>query len=91
VAAGSDLIQRREFLKLWGLSATLFVPNRIRTWLPPDEDIEPLGLGRVTIKAIGLYQDPDFASPRIKYIHRDKLVDIITELDSPHGPQRNPR
>ena len=85
------LLGRREFLKVWGLSLTLLVPAPLRAMLPPDEDITPLGLGRVTIRAIGLYQEPDFASPRIKWLSRDQLVDIITELNSPQGPPRNPR
>ena len=84
-------LQRRDFLKLWGASLTTLVPARLRAWLPPDEDLDPLGLGRVTIRAIGLYQEPDFASPRIKYLSRDQLVDIIAEIVSPQGPPRNPR
>ncbi|HUV28207.1 MAG TPA: hypothetical protein VMW34_12660, partial [Anaerolineales bacterium] len=84
-------IKRREFLKVWGLSLALLVPSPLRAWLPPEEDINPLGLGRVTIRAIGLYQEPDFASPRIKWLSRDQLVDIISELDSASGPPRNSR
>jgi len=59
--------------------------------LPADEDLEPVGLGRVTIRAIGLYQEPDFSSPRLKWLNRDKLVNIIAEINSPHDPPRNPR
>ena len=84
-------IKRREFLKVWGLSLALLVPSPLRSWLPPEEDINPLGLGRVTVRAIGLYQEPDFASPMIKWLSRDQLVDIISELDSASGPPRNPR
>ncbi|MFN2214838.1 MAG: L,D-transpeptidase [Anaerolineales bacterium] len=84
-------IQRREFLKLWGLSFALALPDSLHAWLPPDEEIEPLGMGRVTVGAIGLYQEPDFASPRVKRLARDQLVDIITEIDVPGGYARNPR
>lgn len=85
------LIQRREFLKIWGLSFAWLLPDRLLALLPPDEDIEPLGLGRVTVSAIGLYQDPDFASPRVKWLPRDRLVDIISEIDVPGGGMRNSR
>jgi hypothetical protein len=88
---GSQPLHRREFLKLWGLSLTVLTPTRVRAWLPPEEDTAPLGLGRVTVSAIGLYQEPVFASPRIKYLVRDQLVDVIAEIDSPLGPVRNPR
>ena len=84
-------LNRRDFLKLWGSSLFTLARSRLRAWLPPDEDTTPLGLGRVTIGAIGLYEEPDFASPRIKYLTRDSLVDIVSEVDSPHGPVRNPR
>ncbi len=84
-------LNRRDFLKLWGLSLGSVIPGSIRQWLPPDEDLEPLGVGRVTIGSIGLYQEPDFASPRLKWLGRDQLVDIIQEVISPFGPRRNPR
>lgn len=84
-------LNRREFLKLWGSSLFALAPSSLRDRLPPDEDSTPLGLGRVTIGAIGLYEEPDFASPRIKYLSRDSLVDVISEVHSPHGPVRNPR
>ncbi len=88
---GPQQIHRREFLKLWGLSFSAFIPSPLRAWLPPDEDVEPLGLGRVTIRAIGLFEEPDFSSPRIRYLSRDQLVNIFAEIDSLQGPIRNPR
>ena len=89
--AGRQLLLRRDFLKLWGLSLAVLFPRPLRALLPPDEDISPLGLGRVTIRAIGLYQQPDFASPRVRYLDRDQLVDIIAEINSPVSTPRNPR
>jgi lipoprotein-anchoring transpeptidase ErfK/SrfK len=85
-----DSLHRRDFLKLWGVSLGSFIPGSIREWLPEEEDLEPLGIGRVTISSIGLFQEPDFASPRLRWIGRDKLVSIIKEFDSPFGPVRNP-
>ena len=84
-------LTRREFLKVWGVSLGSLVPVGIHNWLPLDEDLRLVGLGRVTIHAIGLYQEPSFASQRLKWLSRDKLVNIITEVDSPEGPPGNPR
>lgn len=86
-----NLIQRREFLKLWGTTLVLFLPASIRDWFPFEEGINPLGVGRVTIRAIGLYEQPDFSSPRQRWIPRDTLVDIFDEIDSPYGPLNNQR
>jgi hypothetical protein len=85
------ILHRRDFLKLWGVSLGSFIPSSIRQLLPPDEDLEPLGIGRVTTGSIGLFEEPDFASPRLKWLGRDLLVAIIQEIISPFGSLRNPR
>jgi hypothetical protein len=82
---------RRDFIKLWGLSLGSFLPHSIRKWLPEEENIAPLGIGRITIRSIGLFQEPDFASPRLNRLSRDQLVSVIDEVHSPFGPSRNPR
>lgn len=84
-------LQRREFLKVWGLALAAIAPLTGRSLLPPDEDLAPLGLGRVTVRAIGLFEQPDFSSPRLKWLERDRLVEIISEVESPYGPLHNPR
>ena len=84
-------LNRREFLKVWGASLVSLTPLSIHSWLPLDEDLKLVGLGRVTIHAIGLYQETSFASQRLKWLGRDKLVKIIAEIDSPEGPPGNPR
>lgn len=84
-------LNRREVLKLWGASLGAFLPLSFRQMLPEDENLTPIGIGRITISAIGLFQEPDFASPRLKWIPRDQLVSVINEIDSPFGPLRNPR
>lgn len=83
-------LQRRDFLKLWGMSLGFFIPSSIRKWLPEEENITPLGMGRVTIRSIGLFQEPDFASPRLKWLSRDQLVSVIDEIYAPNGSSRNP-
>ena len=84
-------LHRRDFLKLWGLSLGSFIPSSIRDWLPEEENLAPLGVGRITIRSIGLFQEPDFASPRLKWLGRDLLVSVIDEFQSPYGPSSNPR
>ena len=81
-------LDRREFLKIWFSSLGAFASTPIRQILPPGEKIDPMGIGRVTISAIGLYQEPSFSSQRIKWLGRDKLVDIISEVQ---GSTANPR
>ena len=83
-------LSRREFLKVSGASLGSLAPASFNQWLPPDEDLQAVGLGRVTVRAIGLYQEASFASQRLRWLRRDKLVDIIAEIDSPDGPPRNP-
>jgi hypothetical protein len=84
-------LSRREFLNVWKVSLASFVPISIRQLLPPDEDLQLVGLGRVTVSAIGLYEQASFASQRLKWLTRDKLVKITAEIDSSDGPRTNPR
>lgn len=80
-------LSRRDFLKLgalaWGSLA--FKP------LPPEDIVEPLGIGRVTVSAIRVYQEASFKSEKVGWRRRDRLVDIFSEEISPHGPAYNPR
>lgn len=84
-------LSRREFLKFWGSILGMYSAAPILRLLPPDEDLKPLGLGRVTINVIGLYPEPTFDSQRLRWLRRDEIIKIIAEVDSPHGPERNPR
>lgn len=82
-------LSRREFLKVSGASFGSLATKSIHQWLPPDEDLQAAGLGRVTVRAIGLYQEASFASQRLRWLPRDKLVKIIAEIDSSDGPLYN--
>lgn len=84
-------ISRREFLKVWGISLGLFSASPLKKLLPPDEDTQPFGLGRVTTDVIGLYTEPTFKSQRMRWLSRDKIVDLIAEIESTEGPANNPR
>jgi hypothetical protein len=82
---------RRDFLKLSGLAWSSLAWRSVRATLPPEDQAEPLGVGRVTASGIRIYQEPSFKSERLGWRARDRLVDIIDEFDSPHGPAYNPR
>src|SRR3990170_2982523 len=84
-------VSRRDFLKLAGLAASSLAARPLESRLPPEDHATPLGIGRVTIQVIGLYKEPSFKSDRMRWLQRDKLVDIIYEIDSPDGPAHNPR
>lgn len=84
-------ISRRDFLKFSWLSLSTLALQRF--FNRPDEPgfEPPIGKGRVTIRAIYKYQEPDFKSKRIGLLNRDKLLDLYEEIQSPHGPAHNPR
>ena len=83
-------ISRREFLKINSLAAGAFFLNPLSSLLPEEDRQRPLGVGRVTVDAIGVYREPSFESERIGWRHRDELVDIIDSFSSPEGPSWNP-
>lgn len=84
-------LTRREFISLWGLALGSFVAQPLRNWLPPEDQGEFLGMGRVTRDVIGLYAEPSYESTRLRWITRDRLVGIVDEVTSKHGPKHNPR
>jgi hypothetical protein len=83
-------INRREFLKLSGLGVGSLVTEPLHPMLPPEDQVEPLGIGRVTISSIGVYKEPALDSERLGNRSRDELVTLVDELISPHGPKHNP-
>lgn len=85
------MLSRREFLHLAGLAFAAPGLAPLRSLLPPEDRQEPLGIGRVTAQVIGIYAEPSYKSERLAWKPRDRLLDIIEEQISPHGPARNPR
>jgi lipoprotein-anchoring transpeptidase ErfK/SrfK len=83
-------ISRREFLKLSGYSLGGLY---IRSWLeyPPDRRSNALGLIRVTISKITLYSKPTYKSEPTETRTRDQLLYYYEIIDSPQGPEFNPR
>ena len=84
-------ISRREFLKLGGLGFSSLGLYPLRTWLPPEEQVEPVGIGRVTISQIGVFKEPSLESEQVRTRARDELIGLFKEVNSPYGPPLNPR
>ncbi len=82
----ADRLSRRGFLKgaAVGLCALSSPP------LPLTPGVDPLGLGRVTVSWIGLYQEPSFRSRRMDLRSRDTLVTLLSRETSDDGPSHNP-
>jgi len=83
------ILSRREFLKICGtaLAGLAYQPfaNAV-----PDSEEEPIGLGRVTAELIYVYDRPSFEGQRLWHYHRDRVISLIEQLTSPHGPLNNP-
>lgn len=85
------MIDRRAFLRLGPVALAGLFPARLRLRLPEEDDLPPLAYGRVTIPYVRLYEDISFRSPPVGWIRQDQLVEIHAEVQSPYGPQHNPR
>ena len=84
-------LSRREFLKLSSAGMSLLALEPLHVLLPPEDRIDPIGIGRVTISSIGVYKEPSLESEKVSTRARDDLVTLAEEITSPHGPKRNPR
>ncbi|UCD99343.1 MAG: L,D-transpeptidase [Chloroflexota bacterium] len=84
-------MHRREFLKLGGIGFGSLAINPLRVLLPPEDQVEPLGIGRVTVSSIGVYKEPDLKSEKLDQRFRDELVTLVDGIVSPYGPDINPR
>lgn len=85
-----EAFSRRDFLKLSALSFGWLVFPPLHAGLPPEDRVERLGVGRVTISEIGVFQEPSLDSKRLRSRQRDELVSIFEEITSPYGPSINP-
>lgn len=84
-------LTRREFINLWGLTLGSILAQPLWRWFPLEDQGEFLGTGRITRDAIGLYEQPSYKSNRVGWVPRDRLVGIVDEIVSQHGPAYNPR
>jgi lipoprotein-anchoring transpeptidase ErfK/SrfK len=84
-------LSRREFLGLGGLAGCSLAFNPLHTLLPPEDQVKPMGVGRVTVSAIKIYREPSFKSEHIGWRRRDQLVDLFEEINAPEGTYWSPR
>lgn len=84
-------ISRREFLRLGGLGFSSLALHPLRNLLPPEDRVDPIGIGRVTISEIGVFKEPSLESERVRSRTRDELIGLFDEIISPYGPPLNPR
>jgi hypothetical protein len=84
-------VSRRDFLKLGGLAFGSLAFRPLNERLPPEDRASPVGIARVTISEIGVYEEPSLKSERLGARKRDDLVDLFEEVVSPYGPELNPR
>ena len=84
-------LNRRDALKLalLGLGGLAWRPLLSRGQSGLGRNL--LGLARVTISSIAVYQKPDYRSPRVDSLKRDQIVRILDAVISPAGPRYNPR
>lgn len=84
-------ISRRNFLKLsllalGGAAGGLTgAPRPARAYALDHPPVDAVGLGRVTVKQINVYEKPDFQSPRTAVLPRDTLVWLLDELPVAEG------
>lgn len=81
-----DQITRREFLKVLTLSglSTAF------SSLPDEFDSNFYGLGRVTVRAITIFSEPNYRARSLGHHYRDELISLIEEIVADDGPAHNP-
>ncbi len=83
----SRAITRRDFIKL---SALTLGALALRP-LPPEDQIQTLGLGRVGADAVYIYREPSMHSERLGFKRRDELFNLLAEIITPDDPAYNPR
>jgi hypothetical protein len=84
-----EYLNRREFLKLSSLGISAMGIEPIHRMLPPEKKVGPVGVGRVTVSSIGVFEEPNLKSERLKIRTRDELITLKEDLISPYGPQHN--
>jgi lipoprotein-anchoring transpeptidase ErfK/SrfK len=84
-----SLISRRDFLKVCGITLTGQFSKPLAGAVP-DAEGTPVGIGRVTSELIYVYDQPSFEGKRVWHYHRDRLVSLLDQTTSIHGPINNP-
>ena len=78
-------LSRRDFLKIGGLSLSGLALSKVS--LAPNADLPPsaLGIVRVTVSEISVYQEPDYESEEIGVCHHNQLIHYYEKLKSLTG------
>jgi hypothetical protein len=79
-------ITRREFIKVLTLSSlsAAFTP------FPDEFDPPSSGLGRVAVRLIYIYSEPNYRARTIGHHSRDEIIPLIEEIVADDGPAHNP-
>jgi hypothetical protein len=84
-------LARRSILKLSLLSLAGLAFRRARRLSPGESPGEAGMLGRVTRRKTPIYTTPDPGSPSVGSLERDAILSLLEQVQSPAGPQANPR
>jgi hypothetical protein len=84
-------LTRREFLQISGLALGSLALRQRESRIPPDDLQPPIGFGRVTIWAIGIFQKPSYHSQRVDIRLRDEVLPLYSEVPAEDESLRNRR
>ena len=76
----NNTVNRRDFLKLSSMGLGTLAIEPLRSMLPPEDLVAPLGIGRVTVSSMGVFKEPDLKSERLAIRRRDELVTLVEDL-----------
>lgn len=60
-------------------------------WVPEIEDLDPIGVVRITVNNTDVFEKPDVKSSIINTYHRDQLIPILEEIRNPDELPNAPR
>jgi lipoprotein-anchoring transpeptidase ErfK/SrfK len=87
-----NFLSRRDFLKLSGLSISSITLQPLLLSTP--QTLKPpgaLGLTRVTVEKMKVFNEPSYESEIVHWRQRDELIYVYEKFESPEGPDFNPR
>jgi hypothetical protein len=86
-------VSRRDFLKLSALAIGTLAFRPLVDWLPPGEfdNLDWIGVGRVTVGELDLFKEPDIESEIIDRRYRDQMIPLYEEIKTPGTLPNHPR
>jgi hypothetical protein len=76
----SKSFSRRNFLQFGSLAVGSLFLNPRSIWVPEIDDLNPLGVVRVTVDNTDVFKEPDVESEILGSFHRDQLIPIFGEI-----------